>query len=338
MGLYDRGYMQNQEPGGFSSPHQRRGPQSILMKLILINVVFWLLNAVLTNSTNDLTNGMAVDCDTLIKPWMWWKYLTYGFAHDPNGFSHIIFNMLALFMLGRDIERRYGSREFLRFYLVAVVLSGVVWNVFKVFMITQANMGDLGLSAAFMDATDKRPYLVGASGGVVAVVILYAMNFPNRTLLIYGIIPMPAWLLGLLIVGIDFYGAMKGGGNIAHSGHLTGAAFAFLYFKGGWNLSQMSGALRNPGRVLGNRQKRQGIRPHKPGRGEKSSQDQNGIDQAMTDLYSADSAGEPSKKDSRQAAEIDRILQKVNDKGMDRLTRKEKKKLEEDSRKRRKDD
>jgi len=193
-------------------------------------------------------------------------------------------------------------------------------------------MGEDGITAAFMDATTLPYYLVGASGGVVAVVILYAMNFPHRTLLIYGIIPMPAWLLGLLIVGIDFYGAMRGGGNIAHSGHLTGAAFAFLYFKGGWNFTRMFGG------TSGGRKKQKGVRPPRQKKSRQSSSDSHGIDQAMGDLYSSDREGGQSKEDVRHAAEVDRILQKVNDKGMDRLTRREKKTLEKDSRRRRKDD
>ena len=71
---------------------------------------------------------MAVHDDTLTRPWLWWQFLTAAFAHSPV-VEHILFNMLALFVLGRDVEEAYGPKEFLRVYLALVVFASVVWNV-----------------------------------------------------------------------------------------------------------------------------------------------------------------------------------------------------------------
>ena len=60
---------------------------------------------------------------------MWWQFLTYGFVHDPFASQHIFFNMLVLFFLGRDVEQWYGTREFIRLYLVTLVFASVVCAV-----------------------------------------------------------------------------------------------------------------------------------------------------------------------------------------------------------------
>ena len=70
-----------------------------------------------------LSDHMAVHVDTLTQPWLWWQYLTAGFAHSPLRFDHILGNMLVLFFLGRDVEEAYGPKEFLRLYLVMVVFG-----------------------------------------------------------------------------------------------------------------------------------------------------------------------------------------------------------------------
>ena len=82
----------------------------------------------------------------------------------------------------------------------------------------------------------------GASGAIAGVVVLYALNFPRRTLLLFFVIPIPAWLFGVLMVGLDMLGATgrAGTSNVAYSMHLAGAAFAFVYYQRGWNLTRLT--------------------------------------------------------------------------------------------------
>ena len=102
--------------------------------------------------------------------------------------------MVALFFLGRDVEEAYGGKEFLRLYLAMVVFASLVWNV-----VTKLAGPPDGVAA------------IGASGAIAGVVVLYALNFPRRTLLLFFVIPMPAWLCGVLICRLGHVGGKRPG-------------------------------------------------------------------------------------------------------------------------------
>jgi hypothetical protein len=147
--------------------------------------------------------------------------------------------------------------------------------------------------------------VVGASGAIAGVVVLYALNFPRRTLLFMMVIPMPAWVLGVMVVLYDILGASghlsAAAGNIAYAVHLAGAGFAFIYHQQRWNLGRLVPERfhfswpRLPSRKL---------RVH---RGEEES------------------AGVPEQ-------EVDRILEKIHREGEASLTHKERQALETASR------
>jgi membrane associated rhomboid family serine protease len=120
MGLYDRPYYQGDAPGGI-----RFGfPQSAVGQLILANVVLYLVDVLLTGGS--LSRGLlALHAPSLLRPWMWWQLITYGFMHDPSGVGHILGNMLGLFFFGRTVEGVYGRRVFLAFYFTALLLGGI---------------------------------------------------------------------------------------------------------------------------------------------------------------------------------------------------------------------
>jgi len=283
MGIHDRDYYR--QPPSHSS---LRGPQTIVGMLILINVVVFFVDGLFFADTHALMDGLAVKVGTLVKPWMWWQFVTYGFAHAPFEvtWEHIAWNMLVLFFLGRDIESLYGRKEFLRLYLTMLVVASVVWAVTEQLQATPA---------------DARA--VGASGAISGIVVLYALNFPRRTLLLFFVIPMPAWAAGLLGVGVDVYGALGGrGGQIAYTAHLGGAAFAFLYFRSGWKLSAWTAGWSSPGR----RKRRPNLRVHDPDR--------------------------RARQDQELKEEVDRILEKISREGEDSLTRRERRTLENASR------
>jgi membrane associated rhomboid family serine protease len=281
LGIYDRDYYRQQQQPGVSS----YAPRTVIGAIIVVNVVIWIADAFTSSDgghSHWLSDALAVHDYTLFRPWLWWEFLTAGFAHSPNEFNHILGNMLVLFFLGRDVEDRYGSKEFLRVYLVMVVLASVVWNLL--------NARTVGYTMAF-----------GASGAIAGVVVLYALNFPNRTLLLFFVIPMPAWLLGALFVAYDMYGQIiLKDSNIAYSMHLTGAAFAFVYYQRGWNLTRLtSGRIPWP-----SFRRKPRLRIHTP------------EEESTPDL----------------SVEVDRILEKIYREGEAGLTAKERKTLETASR------
>ena len=193
--------------------------------LILINGALYLANVIFGDPSQTelgkISSFLAVHVETFLQPLFWWRFLTYGFVHAYQP-GHIIWNMLALWFLGQDVERTYGRNEFLRFYLAALVVGSVAWAV--------ANR--------LMGVVESGP-MFGASGAVTAVVILFALLFPHRTLLLFFVLPVPAWFVGLFMVGVDVYTALQGGTHIAWGVHMAGAVFALAYYRFKWNFGRL---------------------------------------------------------------------------------------------------
>jgi membrane associated rhomboid family serine protease len=146
----------------------------------------------------------------VIKQYWLWTFVTYMFLHD--GFSHIFFNMFALFVFGTQVERQMGSREFLLYYLVSGMLAGVF--SFVVYYFT----GTYNIS------------LVGASGAIFAVQLAYAVYFPNSLVFLMGILPLRAPVMVLAFTALELFSLIGGrGGNVAHITHLAGFGVGWLY-------------------------------------------------------------------------------------------------------------
>lgn len=281
MGIYDRDYYP-QDRFGFSF----RGPRTMVGTLILLNVAAYLADALFTAEGHTITTTfLAAPATVLTQPLAWWKLITYGFAHHANP-QHIFLNMLGLFFLGPEIENTYGRREFLRIYLAALLAGSLAWATINW---AQGNV---------------RGLLMGASGAVTAVVVLYALNFPHRTLLLFFFLPVPAWFAGLLVVLLDLYGAIhRPESHVAYVVHLAGAALALVYFQTGMNfgrlLPDLSWLRRRPP-----------LRLRHP-----EPEDAKGED-----------AAEATAEDEL-ADEVDRILEKISRQGEASLTRKERRTL-----------
>ena len=281
MGLSDREYYREEQPRGFDLS----GPRTMVTNLILINVGIFLVDALLLQPNHWLSAGMGMKIGSLTEPWNWWQLLTSGFAHDPTTIMHVGGNMLLLFFLGRDVEQRYGRMEFLRIYLVMIVLSALVWALCGKF---------------FMDYGPQH-LCYGASGAVSGILVLFAMNFPRRTIFFKFFIPMSGWEFGALIIGMDVVNSFDSTSQTAHSAHLAGAAFAFAYYKGRWNLGRMlPGKLRWPTKAMTRKPK---LRVHAP-----------------DDVY------------NNLDGEADRVLDKVHRYGEESLTPQERTTLEAYSR------
>lgn len=224
----------------------------------------------------------------MLVPWRWWELLSYGFAHDPKLIFHLLGNMFVLWMFGRSVEPIYGRWEFLRFYLTAIVLGGIFWT-------------------ARMALSGQEGPMLGASGGVAAVLMLFIFHYPKQMVLLFFVIPMPAWVLGLLIIGSDIVRAFDPGSHIAGDVHLVGAAFAFCYFKFRWNIGRMlpGGGSTSWLKKLSQSRRRSTFRIHDP-----------------------DADSRHQKIDDN----ADRILDKLHREGEDSLTSKERKILEDYSR------
>ena len=144
-----------------------------------------------------------------------WQLLTYAFLHSTGMFAHILFNMFALFMFGSDIERLFGPKRYLVYYLVCVIGAAVMHLI----VVTVAHLPPAAV--------------VGASGGVFGILLAYGMAFPHRKLFIIPIpIPLPAWLLVTGYGAIELYlGITQTSQGVAHFAHLGGMATGFVLIR-----------------------------------------------------------------------------------------------------------
>lgn len=201
------------------------GLTPVVRALILINAAVFLLSFLL-----DLSGTAAWPAirDTFgLKPDLWrewfpflpvWQLVSYGFLHDTEALLHVVMNMLFLYFLGTMLEGIVGGRRFLVLYLTALVVAGAATVL-------------VGLLAG-----ETRP-TIGASGGVLAVVVAMAVLRPHLRV-IFIIFPITLKVLALIYVGVDLFGALNSlrgfDSGVAHLAHLSGAAYGFLAVRRGW--------------------------------------------------------------------------------------------------------
>lgn len=138
----------------------------------------------------------------------YWEFLTYMFCH--GNIYHLISNLIALLVFGRIVERSVGTREFLLYYFLTGILAGI--------------------AAYFFSVLSNSYYVVvlGASGAIYAVMLLFAVLLPNAVVLVFGILPVRAPYLVLFYFLLDFFGQFSSDG-VAHGVHLFGLFFGVLY-------------------------------------------------------------------------------------------------------------
>ena len=258
MGLAERDYCRDPSPTGF----RMRSPRSIVTTLIIINVAIFLFDYLFTSNKFWLSDLLAMKLDSLTQPWNWWQLLTSGFAHSPDTIYHVGGNMLVLFFFGRDIENIYGRKEFLRLYLTMIVLASLSWALFAKFI----QGAPTEVSGPFGEMLPAMCY--GASGAVSGIFILFVLHYPRRQVLLFFVIPAPAWVAGALIILWDMFSLQRGTSNIAHSAHLAGFAFALAYYFGKWNLSRLipgQGRAASLNSVWKGLKRRPKLRVHAPG-------------------------------------------------------------------------
>jgi membrane associated rhomboid family serine protease len=153
-----------------------------------------------------------------------WRLVTYLFLHDPGGFTHILFNMLALWMFGVDLERRWGTPAFVRYYAITGVGAGIATALIALlpFEVTRA-----------IYATTT----IGASGAIYGLLLAWAVLFPHRQILFMFIFPLPARTAAIIMGAMSFLAAVSGrNGSVAEATHLSGLVIGWIYLSGPTNL------------------------------------------------------------------------------------------------------
>jgi membrane associated rhomboid family serine protease len=238
--------------------------------LLLVNVVFFLAQQVFPQLTALL--GLV--------PWKvlheaaLYQFVTYLFLH--GGFFHLFFNMLMLWMFGRELEEVWGRKSFLKYYFLTGIGAGIT---------------------SFLVGPDSHSVTIGASGAIMALLVAFALQNPDREVYLWFLFPIKIKYLVMFLIAFDLVAAVGSRPDgVARFAHLGGALIGFLYLKADWRLAEWGRRVRNYRYERRVKKVRQN-----------------------------------SDRNRRMMDEVDRVLDRINEVGYDGLTREEKRILEEAS-------
>ncbi len=271
--------------GGFQFVNPLSGVY-IVKWLLALNIGAWVLDLFMGGGQAQIQPGTfanfaAFSIKQGLSEFQVWRWVTYQFAHA--GIGHLLMNMIGLFFFGPMLERWWGSRRFLAFYLICGI-SGAWLYAALYFVLGPETYG-------VMPATQ----LVGASGAIFGILIGVAVIAPNQTvMLLIPPIPMKMRTLALILLGIAGFVLIFGGPNVGgQAAHLGGAMMGYLLVKRPWALD-------------------------------------------FADRFAASGEGSPGatdrlsrraerqrRREAEQEREVDRILMKVKQEGLQSLTTKE---------------
>jgi membrane associated rhomboid family serine protease len=199
--------------GGQNTYMQSLAPSTtkVVRWLLIVNVGMFLLQLFVLKPLfggEYLTYLALVPASFLGKGYLW-QIVTYMFLH--GGIIHIFFNMLFLWMMGSEIERYWGSREFLKYYFITGCGAGLVNALVQPHATTRT---------------------IGASGAIFGLIIAFALAFPDRELLLYFFIRIKAKYFAVLVGVLELVALLAlPGMGIARFAHLGGLAIGYLYIK-----------------------------------------------------------------------------------------------------------
>jgi membrane associated rhomboid family serine protease len=280
MGIHDRDYYREATRGAYLNTH------SAVTGLIIANVAIFLANFFAGNWLNDhLSLGASV-----FKTFRFWELFTHGFLH--GGFLHLLFNMLALGFFGPEVETIYGRKRFLQLYFSLIPLAGLCWVV-----------------AEYFGMQNPHAHALGASGAIAGVLLIYVLHYPTRMIMVWGIFPVPGWLLATIWIGQDvvmltsnlqYAQAVQNSGDgemvprvvfpqVGFAAHIGGAVFGLIFYKTGRTLYDLIpfGRVKNPLRGMARPRLR---------------------------------VIEPDDEEEDLEEEVDRILAKISEEGSESLT------------------
>lgn len=218
MGLYDRDYTQSDFQSQYHrAPHMRMNfPKltPVVKWLLIVNIVVFLLGYLIPQIGSILLYWFSVWPESLGKTLQIWRLITYQFLH--GGLGHIFWNMFVLFFFGPILERLWGSRKFLTFYLVCGATGGIFYPIL-------VYIGWLGAAP-----------LIGASGSILGMLAAAAILFPNMIVYVFGIFPLRMSVLAIILAAMSILSVLRpdvsgnAGGEAAHLGGMVAGVLYIL--------------------------------------------------------------------------------------------------------------
>ncbi len=291
---------------------------TITKNLLIINVLLFLATEVLGQTMGESLTSLLGLHFFMAPDFHVYQLFTYMFMH--GGFTHIFFNMFMLWMFGAVMERVWGPKKYLFYYIFCGVGAGLCQELAQYIQYVGDNLADYQMVNIGSGLIPTSQYLnqwttVGASGSLYALLLAFGMMFPNERMFIIPI-PFPIkakWMVIGSIVVEFLLGQVNGGDGVAHMAHLGGMAFGFLLILY-WRRQAGGGYQRSSGtQFFNNLQAR--WRNRQAGRS------------GQWDRQTGNADWDYNSHKRATQEEIDRILDKIRKSGYDSLTRAEKQTL-----------
>lgn len=201
----------------YTSSYSLGPPLSSALKMLIgVNVAIFIIHQIVARSMpgDPVSVFLGLRPAAVVQQAYVWQLVTYMFLHA--GPFHILFNMLALWMFGAELERVWGTRYFLKFYFVTGIGAAVL-TVIVAYLFTPSLQSSI---------------IIGASGAIYGLLLAYALYFPNRPIYMYFVFPIPAKYFVIIMGALAFYSSVSESGGVAHATHLGGLLVGYLYLKG----------------------------------------------------------------------------------------------------------
>jgi len=205
------GYSTRSYSPGF--PTRGLFPTGVRWLLIINTALFLIYFFAVRSGLGDVFAPFGLVPGVVLNRFAIWQLFTYMFLHSPFGFEHILFNMLTLWMFGKDLELTWGTQKFLKYYLLCGVGAGVCVIIGNYIFGT--------------------PYTrtIGASGACYGLLIAFGMMFPDVAVLFRFIFPMKAKYMVAIIGAIAFLSSFNANSGVSNVAHLGGMLVGYIYLK-----------------------------------------------------------------------------------------------------------
>ncbi|MEP7355484.1 MAG: rhomboid family intramembrane serine protease [Acidobacteriota bacterium] len=197
----------------YASPYASRSGLPTGVKWLLIaNTVVWLLQQLPIAFLNNFLSYLQLVPQEVVR-FAIWQLVTYMFLH--GGILHILFNMLTLWMFGREIEETWGTRRFLNYYFICGIGAGICIVLFN-YLLPHGQPGG---------AT------IGASGAIYGLLLASAVLWPDRIIYFNFLFPIKMKWLVILYGALAFYSSFDASSGVSNIGHLGGLLVGLVYLK-----------------------------------------------------------------------------------------------------------
>jgi len=187
-----------------SNPFSGFWTRGVVSKLVIINIAVFILEIFLSNTNFIVLLGLSPRL--VVTRGFVWQLITYMFLH--GGFWHLILNMFIIWMFGSQLEAVWGGERFLKYYIICGIGGAVFSFIFA-----------------------YNTLVIGASGAGYGILLAYAVLFPYNQIYVWGIFPVRARTLVIVLAAIEFLSGISGRDGIAHFAHLGGMAAGLLYMR-----------------------------------------------------------------------------------------------------------